>query len=807
MFKIRKRIKMDNLIKKKWFYNLESIILFFALMVFSINFFNYDYSSMFHHIADDAYISLQYSYNLWHYGELNYYPGYRVEGYTNFLWTILLSLAYPMKLDPIAFAKFLGYFSGIGLLFFTYKLVENIFSYRLIASLIALALGLNLQIAYMSSWGLETIFYIFLYVTSLYFYTINRLVLASFFFTMAAMTRQEILLLGIILILTDIFFHRNLKRVVLLLSTFVLIFFPYFIIRWMYYGYMLPNTFYVKVSGGGMSIINRGMEYLIYNLSKLNLVILIVTSLILFLVKNRFSISKFEKSYLKSICITIIISTILYSLYIIKVGGDVFNERFIIHYLPLYILCILIFVSYNKSLLFVFSLFITGSLFFTAPTFPNSTHLTGWATLGKYINSISKPGDSLATDAAGALAYYSKLPTYDILGLNDTFIAHKQVKSLGKGVAGHEKQDNQYILDKNPTFITTWIDEDTGAGRGFKEYVDFLLNYELIALLDTSIKEESESRIKVVDSKEIKKEDLLNLIARENKVSGIYDWALYKKKDTTLKELSMKINQFQSALVDKHDMINKDIDIEMNKNENKEGYLLYGPYLKINKGEYNISLDIEAKDISDNLLGNFDIAKNGKVIKEMQILSNNLKNNKVKVNLNFNIEEFNQEDSIEFRFYYFPNSNIKISNIKLSKENFALKSSDKLLLNLNQFQSELINKRDMLNLNDFIEVKKDITKNKGYLLYGPYLNLKNGKYNIMLNIEAKNISDSLLGNFDIVEKGKVVSEMEILSKNFVDDKLILNLDFLIDESGETEFRFYYFPNSDIKISNIRLESK
>jgi len=49
--------------------------------------------------------------------------------------------------------------------------------------------------------------------------------------------------------------------------------------------------------------------------------------------------------------------------------------------------------------------------------------------------------------------------------------------------------------------------------------------------------------------------------------------------------------------------------------------------------------------------------------------------------------------------------------------------------------------------------------------------------------------------------------MEILSKNFVDDKLILNLDFLIDESGETEFRFYYFPNSDIKISNIRLESK
>ncbi len=58
----------------------------------------------------------------------------------------------------------------------------------------------------------------------------------------------------------------------------------------------------------------------------------------------------------------------------------------------------------------------------------------------------AQPGDSLACGDAGALPYYSGLRTIDILGLNDSHIAHL------KG-SFYDKTDSDYVLSRQPTYL------------------------------------------------------------------------------------------------------------------------------------------------------------------------------------------------------------------------------------------------------------------------------------------------------------------------------------------------------------------
>jgi hypothetical protein len=82
-------------------------------------------------------------------------------------------------------------------------------------------------------------------------------VLSAVCFALAAMTRPE----GVLLFATAALFRGVLnisrewrflprRQEVLWLLTFLVLFLPYYIWRWRYYGWPFPNTFYVKTSGG-----------------------------------------------------------------------------------------------------------------------------------------------------------------------------------------------------------------------------------------------------------------------------------------------------------------------------------------------------------------------------------------------------------------------------------------------------------------------------------------------------------------------------------------------------------------------------
>src|SRR3972149_692187 len=69
-------------------------------------------------IQDDAFISFRYALNLVKGCGLVWNPGERVEGYTNFLWTLFMAVPHLMGIDVVQFSMWLGmaFFCGTLLL-------------------------------------------------------------------------------------------------------------------------------------------------------------------------------------------------------------------------------------------------------------------------------------------------------------------------------------------------------------------------------------------------------------------------------------------------------------------------------------------------------------------------------------------------------------------------------------------------------------------------------------------------------------------------------------------------------------------
>ncbi len=91
----------------------------------------------------------------------------------------------------------------------------------------------------------------------------------------------------------------------------------------------------------------------------------------------------------------------------------------------------------------------------------------------------------LAVDAAGALPYWSKLPSLDMLGLNDAHIAKHPPSGFGYGQIGHELGDGAYVWDRAPDILA--FNGSVGSpvpsflsGRTMRARGDFSNRYGLI---------------------------------------------------------------------------------------------------------------------------------------------------------------------------------------------------------------------------------------------------------------------------------------------------------------------------------------
>ncbi len=98
--------------------------------------------------------------------------------------------------------------------------------------------------------------------------------------------------------------------------------------------------------------------------------------------------------------------------------------------------------------------------------------------MGLWFRENVPPDSLLATNTAGSVAYYSRLKTIDMLGLNDVHIAHREVKTLGKGFAGHEKGDGKYVLSRKPDYVMFVLPQGAKT-HDFQATVKWPLNQNL----------------------------------------------------------------------------------------------------------------------------------------------------------------------------------------------------------------------------------------------------------------------------------------------------------------------------------------
>src|SRR5437763_8505938 len=81
---------------------------------------------VFNFVTDDAFISFVYARNLARHGQLVFNLGERVEGYTNFLWTVILAGLLKIGLMPEHTSRVLGAGLGIGTFVLVVRMARRI---------------------------------------------------------------------------------------------------------------------------------------------------------------------------------------------------------------------------------------------------------------------------------------------------------------------------------------------------------------------------------------------------------------------------------------------------------------------------------------------------------------------------------------------------------------------------------------------------------------------------------------------------------------------------------------------------------
>ncbi|MEW6096952.1 MAG: hypothetical protein AB1567_10605 [bacterium] len=466
-------IRLSAFSKNKWKKRGIILIFLFASLILLIHVHHFQFK----HLIDDAYISFRYADNFIHGNGLVYNEGERVEGYTNFLWVILLSGFMSVGLCPIKISKILGILFSLLSLLTTFwiskemagnnRRKEDIYDF-----IPAVFLVYNSSYCVWTTGGLETHLFGFLLLLGILFYLkgiYNRKsnIYSSIFYVFACMSRPE----GVLFVFIS-FIHRLISGIIkrnkiylqdafIFVGSFIILSLPYLLFKLWYYGEILPNTFYVKVVSG-QEVFNAGKFYITEFVTQNFNILLLIN----FVILCTYNIKEFGVTYLMSLILP-------FCVYIFWIGGDFFPcFRFFVPILPLF--CILIGTSFRiishrfqkyKLLVYSFIVLTIGySLYHSFNSSPRGTQSKDLVIksnevekdridTGRWLADRLPSSTSMALNPAGIIPFYTRFYTIDMLGLNDKHIGRKKVGKLTSGALAHLKFDSDYVLSKNPDLI------------------------------------------------------------------------------------------------------------------------------------------------------------------------------------------------------------------------------------------------------------------------------------------------------------------------------------------------------------------
>jgi len=438
-------------------------------------------------LFDDAMISMRYALNFSRGNGLVWNVGERVEGYTNLLMTLLMSVAtffLEKRYAPFAI-QLTGIFFMLGAAFFALRIAKTLKVSETFRVFIFAFVLLYYPLNFWSLMGMETGLLAFLlgagvYASLLYVEKLEAkyLWLMSISFGLAHLARNESLLfaaLAFLYLLPTILHDKKHFQWFLLAGVLYSLFvIGQIAFRYFYYGELVPNTYTLKLVGMTLSErLTNGWGFIKPYLKETGFIITIA------LVGVLWKPSK-PKTYLFGFFLI----AILYQIY---VGGDSWNYwRIMAPTMPfLFVIFVLSISEFFErasirtlnTALILFSLI---GLLLADFRFARQMFLLDFPYQNDYmrahveaaiaLNNLTDEDATIAVFWAGSLPYYLERKTIDLLGKSDKYIANlppdMSGQSAGFGmvsIPGHNKHDLNYSVK---VLLPTYVEEfDYGVDK------------------------------------------------------------------------------------------------------------------------------------------------------------------------------------------------------------------------------------------------------------------------------------------------------------------------------------------------------
>jgi arabinofuranosyltransferase len=462
----------------------------------------------FHYIPDDTFIGLRYARHLLEGKGLVFNEGVRLEGYTNFLWLMIIAVAGRLGVPLVMSARVLGFLLSVATLYLAgyaawtiYPHERGTWNHALAAALPPLVLAASAPFLTWSLSGTEIPLFTFLLLAGFILLRNGKRVEAVFgVLGLLGLVRPEGIifyaLAGGVLLL-----RRHNRRAVLLrgIGILALLYGPYLAWKIHYFGSVLPNTFHAK-TGPFDIMIQNGFQYI--SGFALRYGYLLVIGLFL----NSMALKSRERVLIPTAFVAV------HWIALLLLGGDWMpHYRLLVPTMPIMLLVVSsglgdietvtagtaerspavgaaervptdgntewepatgiaerepTVVTTKRAptgdsekwrnpapvvvLLLVFIAMVPGGIGYR--TFlAERVSVQAFARLGRYFQRTLPPGTSIGCGSTGAIGYYSDMRIIDILGLTEAHIARE-----GEIVArqpGHMKTDGRYVLDQEPDLL------------------------------------------------------------------------------------------------------------------------------------------------------------------------------------------------------------------------------------------------------------------------------------------------------------------------------------------------------------------
>ncbi len=455
-------------------------------------------------IGDDAFISMRYS-EMFARGEgLVFNQGEWVEGYTNFLWTLLLGLLGSIGL-PLPQSAIIGdLLSFAGVTWMTHKICTHVN----LSILPAVVMSASYPCVVFATSGLETMPAAYLMLCGVYLLLIDRPLLSGLGFIASALMRPDHLLFwgcgGLSLLLTHLYQHSGPLRKRLRWEIYtrystplIAIYLPYFFWRMNAYGHVFPNTYYAK--SGNLTYWSQGALYLSSFLIGSGIWWILLTLLVTMIARlwkrgntHSFHTHVEERAQGQvTLIIFSVLSILIFTTYVVKVGGDFMLYRFFIVLIPLFwfLICSLPNSRWSRlSLVIAVGLAISPiqlvkpfrkmwglaaeESFYRVKSFTPLKLRSKYAIAGQVLNLLNQETKStlrVAVDCVGMIGFYGDVRVFDLFGLTSPRVAHKPLKKRGR--PGHEKFGTlRDALTEKSSLSTV----DLWRRAGYKRYNAFI---------------------------------------------------------------------------------------------------------------------------------------------------------------------------------------------------------------------------------------------------------------------------------------------------------------------------------------------